>query len=844
MVLPADLPLIAEGLDFGGFRLHRELGRGGMAVVFEAEEFALRRRVALKVFHPRLNHSADDGERFLREAEAAGRLTHPAAVRVFGRGMIRGVPYIVSELVPGARDLESVWAEWSTQPRSIPRDQVRCVARWIAEVADAVAEAHARGVLHRDLKPANLLLDEQGRVRLVDFGLASIRDRVGLSRSGEMSGTPYYMCPEQVRSGSFSRDGRCDIYSLGATLYQLLTLRRPVEGVSPEQVFHAILNQDPVHPRKIRPQLPSELVQVCLKAMEKDPRQRYASMADFAEDLHRFLRHESVLAQPPSTWRRVRTWLQRHPRSAVGLVLGLVSIGPLAYGADRLAGAESAQRESELAWSESQDQRHAILTRAAGRAVAGFRFGDARELIALTETERADWTTRHLRQRMERPLVTLQEPGGPRLLGAAIHPDGRFVAAGFGDGSLRWWNALSGRDAQELDHFDYGVFGVAFSPHGHYLAAGGDDTVVRIYDTESLRVTREYQEHEYGVGWVSFSPDGQRVATLDDGGEVHIWDPSTGATDFIVQVEPRAIVLAFTHDGAEFAVADGIDKIHRFDAKTGERIGEELLCHDAMVFDLEYSADGSLWSASLDGTICQTRWGADQRARSNLRWQGDSAIQTLAPGLDGTGWWFGCKDGWISSMDRDGQVHREFQAHFAFTNVIELDPRGRYLLSGGDDGAVQLWRPQAAPGVWKRQAAGPIAAAEFVEQGNVLLLRLANGDAEVWDLLKLQRVEGSPWSKRAAALTPAARAGEAWKRAAIESVHPIEGLRAHASPVNGEVEIEGSTGTAVLLELGSLDSELLDLSFVPGADGLAAVSADGSLRFWGTSLSQWPLRYD
>lgn len=205
MFLPADIPLIAGGSDFGGFCLHRELGRGGMAVVFEAEEMALRRRVALKIFHPRIDHSSDDGERFLREAEAAGRLTHPVVVRVFGRGYSRGVPYIVSEFVPGAQDLESVWKEWSTQPHSVPRDHVRCVARWIAEVAEAVAEAHSCGVLHRDLKPANLLLDGEGRVRLVDFGLASIRDRVGLSRTGKMSGTPYYMCPEQVRRGSFSR---------------------------------------------------------------------------------------------------------------------------------------------------------------------------------------------------------------------------------------------------------------------------------------------------------------------------------------------------------------------------------------------------------------------------------------------------------------------------------------------------------------------------------------------------------------------------------------------------------------------------------------------------------------
>lgn len=843
MVLPADIPLVAEGSDFGGFRLHRELGRGGMAVVYEAEELALRRRVALKVFHPRLDTSADDGERFLREAEAAGRLTHPAVVRVFARGITRGIPYIVSEFVPGARDLESVWQEWCQEPESLPRDHVRLVAGWIAELAEALAEAHLAGVLHRDVKPANLLLDRDGRVRLVDFGLASIRDRVGLSRTGEMSGTPFYMCPEQVKQGSFSRDGRCDVYSLGATLYQLLTLRRPVEGDTAEQVFHAILHKDPVHPRKIRPQLPAELAQVCMKALAKDPRHRYASMTEFRDDLLRFLRHEAVRAKPPSLLRRSRTWLQRHPRLGVGVILCLLSIGPMSYGVQRLAGAENAQREVEQAWTDSQQQRHSILTRAAGRAVDGFRFADARELLALTEADRVDWTTRHLLQRMERPLVTLQEAGGPRLLGAAIHPDGRFVAAGFGDGSLRWWNALAGQEARELDRFEFGVFGVAFSPDGHYLAAGGDDTIVRVYDTETLRVVHEYQGHDYGVGWVSFSPDGRQLATIDDGGQVHFWDPSTGESQFIVEVEPRAIVLAFSKDGSEFAVADGLNGVHRFRASDGQRLSAPLFLHEESVFDLEYDQDGSLWSVSLDGSICHTAV-QEEAAHELWRWQGTSAIQTLARGPGGVGWVFGTKDGWVSRLSGAGVVQRDFHAHFAFTNVIEVDPRGRYLLTGGDDGAVQLWKPQAQPGRWQRQASAPVLASAFVEQGRILLLRLDGAPAEVWDLTTLQRMEHAAWQEQAAALEIAELPGDAWKQAPLEAVHPSEGLRVVGSPVSGEVAVMALLGDSVLLELAQLGPGLQNLAFLPELDAISAVSQDGRLRFWGTSLSHWPLRYD
>ena len=813
-----------------------------MAVVFEAEELALRRRVALKVFHPRFDSSADDGERFLREAEAAGRLTHPAVVRVFGRGITRGIPYIVTELVPGARDLESVWEEWRADPSKLPADHVRRVAAWIAEVAEALAEAHAAGVLHRDLKPANLLLDREGRVRLGDFGLASIRDRVGLSRTGEMSGTPFYMCPEQVRLGTFSRDGRCDVYSLGATLYQLLCLRRPVEGETPEQVFHAILHRDPIAPRKLRPQLPADLALICRKAMEKEPRQRYASMADFAADLHRFLRHEPVRAQAPSWARRLRTWMKRHPRMAAASLVGSVSLTALGFTLAELDVAEQATYRAEQSLSMARTQRHAILMRAAGRAVDGFRFGDARELLALTEPELRDWAGRYLEQRMERPLITLQPPGGPRLLGAAIHPSGRFVAAGFGDGSLRWWNALSGREARELDRFDYGVFAVAFSPDGHWLAAGGDDSIVRIYDTETLEPVLSYEQHEYGVGWAAFSPDGRSIATIDDGGGVHIWDPLDGSKRFEVFVEPRAITLRFSPDGREFAVADGTDGVQRFASADGTPRGERAVFHDGQVFDLEYADDGSLWTASLDGSVQRLRWDAAGRSASVWSWQGDSAIQSLALAPDGQSWLLGRKDGWVHRLDPHAGVQRGFRAHFAFTNVVEVDPRGRYLLTGGDDGAVQLWRPEPLPARWSRRTAQPVVAAALDLAQEHLLLRLEGGGTEAWDLAQLTQSAAPALHHAAAQLGAAERPQDPWRWPTLTARHPQEALEARASPLAGRVSLRSVPGGETVLELTVSGDLLVGLFFLPAQDGLLAVTQNGQLHFWGTARSGWPQR--
>lgn len=833
-VFPAEIPLIAAGSELAGYRLIREIGRGGMAVVFEAEELALRRRVAIKVFHPRFEASCEGPERFLREAEAAGRLTHPAAVRVFGRGVSRGIPYIVTELVRDARDLESLWLQWCEQPSTLPADHVRLVASWMAEVAEALAEAHAAGVLHRDLKPANLLVDGEGRVRLVDFGLASIRDQVGLSRTGEMSGTPYYMCPEQVRTGSFSRDGSCDVYSLGATMYQLLTLTRPFAGETPEQVFHSILHLDPEHPRRLRPQLPRDLVRVCLKAMEKDPRRRYANMTEFAHDLHRFLRHEPVLAQPPSVARRVRTWMHRHPRISVATMLGGISLIGFSLAGAELAGAQNAKREAVERLRLEQGQRHGILMRAASRAVRGFRFADARELLALTETDKRNWASRYLEARMQRHLVTLQPPGGPRLLGAAIHPEGRFVAAGFGDGSLLWWQALSGQEAHQVDHFQFGVFGIAFSPDGHRLAAAGDDTVIRIYDTDTLQPVRELTDHEYGIGWVQYSADGRWLASADDGGEVVLWEAESGAEHLRVQVEPRAIMVNFSPDGREFAVADGAHRILRYATADGRMLGEPITVHRASVFDLEYRGNQELWSASLDGSVRQFHLRADA-VDPGLHWQEESAVQSLA--ADGESWLLGRKDGNVLRLSPEGKVLDRFGAHFAFANVVEADPRGRFVLTGGDDGAVQLWHPEAVEHDWSFEVGHKIEAATFLDEGQLLLMRTRQGEVMLWDLTERRPLSPSAVEIGHAKQLPHADAMEqSPSPPVVRADHPTEDLTAKAHR-SGTLQVFGESGTEPLLDFPGSHEKIRAVAFVPSLDGLAWVRADGRIQFVGTMLS-------
>jgi tetratricopeptide (TPR) repeat protein len=326
-----------------GFRLLREIGRGGMGVVYEAQELALGRRVALKVLPAQLGITPRNVERFRREAAAAARLKHPGIVPVYQVGEVDGTHYFAMELIDG-RSIGQVLNELRERCGSDPGAVIElgipgkdggyfaAAAEIVEQAAAAVAAAHEGGILHRDIKPHNLLLAADGSVRVVDFGLAKDLERRGISRTGEVSGTPHYMSPEQT-FGSKDVDERSDVYSLGVVLYELLTLRTPFDAETTQAVFRAIANDEPLAPRRFNPRVPRELETICLTALEKDPRHRYPSAASLAADLRRFVRHEPVAARPPGSVTRLLKLLRRRRATVVAIVLGfvVVVIAPIGF---------------------------------------------------------------------------------------------------------------------------------------------------------------------------------------------------------------------------------------------------------------------------------------------------------------------------------------------------------------------------------------------------------------------------------------------------------------------------------------------------------------------------------
>lgn len=325
----ADGPL-APGRTFGDYRLRREVGRGGMGTVYEAEQISLRRRVALKVLHEHLTWSPEATLRFRSEAAATARLRHAGIVPIHEVGECDGRHYFSMEFVCG-RPLHELVFE---QRLGVRADCSRAaeVAELVARVADALQHAHDHGLLHRDVKPHNIMVAADGSVRLLDFGLVKELAPSAAAVTQDCVGTPHYCSPEQI-AGAGSIDPRADVFALGIVLYELLARRRPFDGDTARAVLRRI-EQGGFEPlRRAAPATPRDLETICHKALEPAPAARYASAGDFAADLRRFLRIEPILARSPGALSRLGKWLRRHRLGvALGATATLLVVGtPLAY---------------------------------------------------------------------------------------------------------------------------------------------------------------------------------------------------------------------------------------------------------------------------------------------------------------------------------------------------------------------------------------------------------------------------------------------------------------------------------------------------------------------------------
>ncbi len=340
----SDLPAAGPLPAIAGYELLGVLGRGGMGLVYKARHLKLNRLVALKMI--RAGDQADPQviARFLQEARTLAQLQHPHIVQIHEIGEQQGQPFFSLELVEGGSLAQKLVG--------VPQPS-RAAAGLVETLARAVQVAHEHGIVHRDLKPANVLLTTEGIAKITDFGLAKqLEGDSGLTRTGAPVGTPSYMSLEQALGQSHAIGPATDVYALGAILYEMLTGRPPFRGTTLLETLQQVRTQEPIPPSRLQPKLPRDLETICLKCLQKAPPHRYPSAAALADDLHRFLAGEPVLARPIPSWQRGVRWCARNPRMAallgtVALLLVILAAGSLvaAYRISNEKAATEAQKE-------------------------------------------------------------------------------------------------------------------------------------------------------------------------------------------------------------------------------------------------------------------------------------------------------------------------------------------------------------------------------------------------------------------------------------------------------------------------------------------------------------------
>jgi len=716
------------GQTVGDFRLVREIGRGGMGVVYEAEQVSLRRKVALKILPPHMGFSREARMKFRREAEAGGRQSHPGIVAVHTVGEAEGTHYIAQELVSDGVTLADR-LDTIRQEGGFPTGHIRRAAGIVADVADALSHAHASGVIHRDVKPSNILITREGQPKVTDFGLARVEDALVLSRSGDLAGTPYYMSPEQASGQSEKIDFRTDIFSLGVTLYESLTLARPFDGKTSQEILRRIVSREPRYPSSINPRIPRDLAVICLKAMEKVPKHRYADMMEFGADIRRFLAGETIQARRTNVALKLWKRMKRKPAVSAALILSVVVlVMGLMY---TVLFSESKQRDRE-------DRNYAAIMNKVKQSADALG-SDPTGAINLA-LEAADLLSGYLRKGQEKSarllvnnallaalprnreyrrfqtgaasyasfspdgtnmiattcdgrvrlfdLATAQEIAPPSKLGvcpscAVLTPDGRLLAVGTEKGEVR---IVEVRDAGRLiGFFENGGFPVrslSFDGKSERLIVASDDMTARVLDAATGRELRVFAGHGWRVSSASFSSDGTRIVTASEDSVARIWDVTSGEKIAVYDERPNALCSGeFSPRSGSSEVLlvyeDGVVVIWDFEVPAAEavsiRLEEGIRC-------VAFSPDGDSIAVALNDRIVRIL-GASSWRKANRSFTGSGeGVQTKMEEAQG-------------NLQGEGGVF--LRGHQKGINSVAFDRSGSRLVTASDDGTTRIWDVKA-----------------------------------------------------------------------------------------------------------------------------------------------------
>ena len=763
----------------GRFPIVSYLGQGGFGTVYKAWDDVLSRYVAIKI--PRSEYFLGDSERrrFLREARNAGQLQHANIVRVHDVAEENGTPFIVSDFIDGLTLSDLI---------SSRRLSFEETARLMVLVAEAIAHAHEHHIIHRDIKPSNILVDLQLKPHITDFGLA--RDssaEIAITIHGEVLGTPAYMSPEQARGESNEVDFRCDVYSLGVVLYRLLSGELPFRG-SRRMLMHQLINEEPQTPRKINENVPRDLETITLKAMNKEPQNRYQTALEFSEDLRRWLNHEPIKARPISRLGRLKKWCRRRPLVA-SLSFTIATLTMLAVvlsivwavrenvlrriANDNFKDAQANHREStrrltklyvqngmrnlnqnklvdSLAWfleasgSELDDpSAHRIRTRLVadqcptltgmwrmnGRVIALGFTSDGDQFFAGASQGQI-----HLYPSNASSMERKEFDCAESIYDVKLSSDNQLMLAR-ADQRYHLWNVTNGNRVSILDH-QATVAGFAFSSNSNLIATTDHEGLAKVWNRQGELVV-DLAHPNRMVTWTEFSPDSTKMLTVSrksasDPSEIRIWDLNEQKEIQMFSHGLHVNEARFDATGSRIVSADNDKTIRIWNVSNGEEVGAPRL-HASPVRQVFWVDDKTIVAVTQDGQI--VRW--DDQTDSRI----DPEIQYAVKPTETT---IGNQARIVASAHVDGYVRVSWLkfgtpvcSHLPCGDVatkVAIHSTERIILAADNNGIIKKWDLAGSlmQGTDLKHA-GAVVEAKFNPRGDKVATASRDMTARLWN---------------------------------------------------------------------------------------------------------------